>query len=424
MRGIKTIVALAVPILGGLLSGPSLAADVTCFSTRGHGLACLNASGEWKIFTREAKQLSARRVSDMAVCRGKILLADGRGVRTFDGEKLSEPNPMPQGYVRRIACTDKGYIVVASRMIGLWDGNGWKFWNANNLLKDEKYKSISDAAMDKEGTIWFVAFGGVAGRIKGNDVKIWKQNQGFQRRMVLSRIIADKDGKIYIPQYQGLMTPDGDNWKMIAGPGASSNVTQAPDGALWLARGTRINRFKDGAWKTFRINHSTRAIAVDSTGRVWAATEYGIAVGKDGKWEWRQMHNSDLTDNDLGRVAVLGKGGTLPAMKEQKAGSLKGRMEWYKSGEPVKGVTVQICGISKGLFSKSPCADQPHAKTTKTDDEGRFSFKDVAPASYRFVAKFGDKWVRILLGYSRAHVLPGQSKNTGTIRVRDRYRPK
>ncbi len=423
MRGIKTIVALAAPVLGGILSGQAVAADVTCVATRGHGLACLTAAAEWKIFTRENKQLSRSRVSDMAVCRGLIHIADGRGVRTFDGEKLSELNPLPQGSVRRIACTKDGYIVVASRTIGLWNGSGWKFWNAQNLLKDEKYKSISDAAVDKDGAVWFVAFGGIAGRIKGDEVKIWKQNQGFQRRMVLSRIVADKDGTIYIPQYQGLFTPDGDNWKMIAGPGAS-NITVAPDGALWLARGTRLNRFQGNAWKSFRIDHSVRDIAVDATGRVWAATEYGLAAGKDGKWEWRQMHNSDLTDNALGKVAVLGKGGNLPALKEQKSGTLRGRMEWYKSGEPVKGATVQICGISKGLFSRSPCADQPHAKTGKTDDEGRFEFKGVAPASYRFVAKFGDKWVRILLGYRRAHVKPGQNKNTGTIRVRDRFRSK
>lgn len=206
-----------------------------------------------------ARSSSAR---DLAVCNGKILIADNRAVLTYDGEKLSEPNPLPQGYIRRISCAGNGYLVVASRTIGLWNGSGWKFWNAETLLKDEKYKSISDAAMDKDGTIWFVAFGGVAGRIKGDAVKIWKQNQGFDRRMVFSRIVADKDGKVYIPQYRGLYTPDGDNWKLVAGPGGS-NIAQAPDGALWLSSGTRINRFANGSWKSFRIDHSVRDIAVE-----------------------------------------------------------------------------------------------------------------------------------------------------------------
>jgi streptogramin lyase len=423
MRGLKTIVAIAVPLLGGMLSGQAAAADTTCTATRGAGVACLNGSGEWTFFTRKGKQLRSNTARDMAVCNGKIYIADGRAVLSYDGEKLSAPNPLPQGYIRRLACAGDGYIVSTSRTIGLWNGSGWKFWSAQNLLKDEKYKSISDVAMDKDGTIWFVAFGGIAGRIKGDAVKIWKKDQGFDRRLVLSHVIADKEGKIYVPQYRGLYTPDGDNWKLVAGPGGS-NVFVAPDGALWLTRGRRINRFMNNSWKSFRIDHSTRAVAVDSTGRVWAATEYGLAVGKDGKWEWRQMHNSDLPDNSLRYIAVLGKGGTLPAPKEQKNGSLRGRMEWYKSGEPVKGATVQICGISKGLLSRSPCAGQPHAKSTTTDDEGRFAFKDVAPASYRIAAKFGDKWVRIFLSYNRAHVLPGQNKNTGTIRVRERFRPK
>ncbi len=204
MRGMLTIVALAVPMLGGMMAGQAAAADTTCVATRGHGLACLNGAGEWKFFTREAKQLRSSTVRDMAVCNGKILIADGRAVLSYDGEKLGAPNPMPQGYIRRIACAGNGYVVVGSRTIGLWNGSGWKFWSAENLLKGEKYKSVSDAAVDKDGAIWFVAFGGIAGRIKGDDVKIWKQGQGFDRRMVLSRIIADKDGKIYVPQYRGL----------------------------------------------------------------------------------------------------------------------------------------------------------------------------------------------------------------------------
>lgn len=423
MRGIRRFVALAVPAFGSMLSGPAAAADVTCFATRGHGLACLNGAGAWKIFTREAKQLRSRTVRDMAVCRGRIYIADGRAIRSFDGDKLGEPNPVPQGYARRIACTAKGYLVAASRMISLWNGAGWKFWRADALLKDEKYKSISDAAIDKDGAIWFVAFGGIAGRIKGDNVKIWKQHQGFQHRMVLSRIVADNKGQIYIPQFRGLFTPDGDNWKLIAGPGGG-NVAIAPDGALWLARGTRINRFQNNAWKSFRIDHSVRDVAIDSTGRIWAATEYGLAVGNGSDWQSRQMHNSDLPDNGLTRVATLGKGGTLPPVKDQPPGSLRGRLEWYKSGEPVKGVTVQICGISRGLFSRSPCAGQPHAQTTKTDDQGSFVFDKVAPASYRVVARVGEKWVRIFLGYNRAHVMPGQKKNTGTIRIRERYRSK
>lgn len=421
MRGMITIVALAAPLMSGLLPSQATAADATCFATRAFGVACLDGEGKWKFLARKSGELTTARANDLTACGGKILIADGKAVRSFDGAALGAPNPLPQGFVRRITCTPNGYVVTTSQGIGLWNGSGWKLWSAQNLLKEERSKTIMDAAIDKDGSVWFVAFGGVAGRIKGDDVRLWKQNQGFQRRWIFRRVFADKDGMIYVPHFRGMMTPDGDNWKTIAGPGANS-ITQAADGTLWLTRGTRINRFQDNAWKAYRIKHPAREIAVDSTGRVWAATQYGIAVGKDGKWEWRQMHNSALPDNDIGRVAVIGKGGALPAAKEQKPGTLSGRLEWRDNGEPVKGLTVGICGISRGFLSRSPCEGQPHAQTTKTDGDGKFLFENAAPSSYRVVGQFGDKWRRLPVRYTRAHVMPGQKKNTGTVRVSEKLR--
>jgi hypothetical protein len=422
MKGIKATILAVLPVAAfATASSGAVAADVTCISTRTSGVLCLDADGKWAAFNRKTGHFKSRRVRDMAVCRGRIFVADRRAVRSFDGKKWSDPNAMPRGYARRIACTPNGYIVASSRMIAWWNGSGWRIWDAKAVLKDQKRKYFRDATVDKDGNVWFVAAGGVVGRISGDSVKIWKEGQGFERRRSFSRILAAADGNIYVPYYRGLYTPDGDTWKLIAGSGAR-RITQTPDGALWLVRGKRLNRFENNSWKTLRIDHSARDVAVDAADRIWVATEYGLAVGKDGDWQWRQMHNSDLTDNSLYQVAVLGKGGALPDKKDQPPGSLKGRLEWRDTGEPVKNVAVQICGISRGLFSKSPCAGQPHAQATKTDSEGRFSFKQAAPASYRFVIKLGEKWVRSLLSYRRAHVLPGKARNTGTVRISKRYR--
>lgn len=421
LKHITAVAGFAAMTGAAFAATPATAADMTCFVPSGLGIQCLTADGTWKNYSKKTG-LATDRIQEIKNCGGKLHAVGSRAVHVLNGDEWTI-NQLPKGWGYRLACGPNGtYATSSSSGISHWNGSGWKVYESKQILAAEKHKTINDVVIGKDGAIWFVGFGGVAGKInKDGTVKIWKQGQGFQSRQVFSRIVKDKDGRILIPTFRGFFTPDGDGWKQLAGR-AYGDYNLAADGSLWGGSGKRINQFKDGAWREVATKWSVYGVAADTGGRVWAATEFGLGVMKGGKWEFRQMHNSDILENNIRQVAVLGKGGALPAAKKQANGGLRGRLEWRKSGDPIANVEVQICGISRGLFSKSPCADQPLSYKTKTDEDGKFEFKDVQPSSYRVAIKPGTKWVRFLMGYGRARVTPGKRKSTGTLRVSDRFK--
>ena len=421
LRHITVAAGFAAVAGAAAAATPAAAADMTCFVPNGLGIQCLMADGSWKHYTRK-NGLTTDRISEIKNCGGKLYAVGSRAVHVLNGSEWTT-NQLPKGWAYRLACGPNGtYATSSSSGISYWTGSGWKHYESKQILAAEKYKTINDIVIGKDGAIWFVAFGGVAGRVAPDGgVKIWKQGQGFQSRNVFSRIVRDKDGRVLIPTFRGFYTPDGDGWKQLAGR-AYGDYQLAADGSLWGGSGRRINQFKDGAWREVQTKWSVYSAAADTSGRVWAATEFGLGMMQGGNWQFRQMHNSDIKENNIQQVAVFGKGGALPATKSQPKGTLRGRLEWRKSGDPISGVEVQICGISRGLFSASPCANQPLSYTTKTDADGKFEFKDVQASSYRVAIKPGSKWVRFLMGYGRARVNPGERKSTGTLPVSDRYK--
>lgn len=421
LRHITAVAGFAAITGAAVAATPAAAADMTCFVPSGQGIQCLTADGSWKNYTK-SNGLSTDRIREIKNCGGKLHAVGRRAVHVLNGNEWTV-NQMPKGWGYRLACGPDGtYATSSSSGISHWTGSGWKFYDSKQILSGEKYKTINDVVIGKDGNLWFVAFGGVAGRIdKSGGVKIWKQGQGFQSRQVFSRIVKDKDGRVMIPTFRGFFTPDGDGWKQLVGR-ARGDYTLAADGSMWGGSGRRINQYKDGAWREMRTKWSVYSVAADAGGRVWAGTEFGLGVMNGGKWRFLQMHNSDILENNIRQVAVLGKGGQAPAAKTQAKGGLRGRLEWRKSGDPIANVEVQICGISRGLFSKSPCANQPLSYKTKTDADGKFEFKDIESSSYRVAIKPGSKWVRFLMGYGRARVKPGQRKSTGTLRVSDRFK--
>jgi len=165
-------------------------------------------------------------------------------------------------------------------------------------------------------------------------------------------------------------------------------------------------------------DHNTRAVAADTAGIVWAATEFGLARYSGTAWEARQMHNSTLADNDLMLIAVLGKGPPLPPAVAQAAGTLAGRAEW-SDGKPIAEADVQVCGVRAFDFGigKGPCDDKPLAAKAVTNDRGTFRFAKLAPGNYHFVIrpKGGKRWIRFATDPDRLKVGPGEAKDAGAI---------
>jgi hypothetical protein len=130
------------------------------------------------------------------------------------------------------------------------------------------------------------------------------------------------------------------------------------------------------------------------------------------------MHNSDLGDNDLMLVAVLGKGPPLPPAVAQATGALAGRAEW-SDGKPIAEADVQVCGVRAFDFGigKGPCDDKPLAAKAVTRADGAFTFPGLAPGNYHFVIrpKGANRWIRFATDPDRLKVRPGETKNAGSI---------
>lgn len=401
------------------------AADAVCFGTASQGLVCL-ADGAVKAFAPGTGGMPRGRVSDIAVCGGKMLLGIGNSVVTFDGNAVIGTNKLPRGFANRISCDEKGGYWVSSGLgVAHWNGSGWRYFESKDIAKGERLSSVQDIAAGPEGTAWAVIVGGVAAYYDGKEWTLYKEGAGFDAKQYFSRVHVDRSGRVWLPTSRGLLTFKDGKWQSVSGLASASSVAEDASGRLWLASGTRLSLFQDGRFTEHRADHSVRAIAVAADGALWAATEFGLARYADGKWQQRQMHNSALPTNDFVSVGVLGKGSALPEEKAQPKGSLTLRVEW-SDGKPVADAELQICGISGGIIhgSGGPCSNRPLFAAAKTDADGKVTFKDVLPASYRLAIKpqGSARWVLMFGTNERTQVAPGEAKNGGTLSLQTRFR--
>jgi signal transduction histidine kinase/CheY-like chemotaxis protein len=77
---------------------------------------------------------------------------------------------------------------------------------------------------------------------------------------------------------------DGTRWVLLRkGLDRSRGFSIAPDGALWVASGAGVHRFKDGSWITQQTEEGLPSVLAymvfhDSTGRLWAGTTRGLSL--------------------------------------------------------------------------------------------------------------------------------------------------
>lgn len=429
MKFLKSGLIAAVPALVlAMQTHSAQAADAVCAATQSQGVVCLTDGG-MKIFGRDSG-LKSTRIRDLVTCGDKILALTSRNVVSFDGSEWKSVNDLPRGlYGSEISCDSKGnYWVASSRTVGYWNGDAWKLFEAKDILQGERTTSVKDVAAGPNGTAWIVAFGGIAAYYDGNAWKKYKKDEGFQRRNVFNTIYIDKKNNVWLPTVFGLMTFKDGKWVEAARRTGSSAITEDKDGTLWIANNRNVNQVKNDAVKQIKGDRSIRGLAVDGKGRVWAATEFGLAMLSGDTWDSRQMHNSSLPDNNIRRVAVLGNGADLPNKVTKDKASISGRVEW-QNGDPVANAEIEICGVSRGiiLFGRGgPCEGQPLAAKAKTDADGKFAIEKIETASYRFSIKpvESQRWIRVFLSSNRLLVQAGQVKKIGTIRLNDRFREK
>ena len=417
MRVSAASAAFAVLAAAISAAGAARAADMVCASTSSQGLVCLDAAG-FKRYTQRAGQLPEDRIADMAVCGETMFIAAGEGTVTFDGTSFDRPLKVGRGLVERISCHEKGGVWAASQSaLSFRDAAGWRHYDLSAVGAPRNAR-VRGLAAGPEGSVWATLGDGNVLHFDGHEWRLFRPGQGFRAKHDFGRLVVDRAGHVWLPYAKGLYTWKQEKWETVRGLAAANFISTDDKNRLWLTSGARVAVIEEGRMREIPTDNNTRAVAADSAGVVWAATEFGLARYSGTAWESRQMHNSDLADNDLMLVAVLGKGPALPPVISQAAGALAGRAEW-SDGKPIAGADVQVCGVRAFDFGigKRPCDDKPLAANAATGDDGAFTFKGLPPGNYHFVIrpKGAKRWIRFATDPDRLKVRAGEAKNAGPI---------
>jgi hypothetical protein len=183
-----------------------------------------------------------------------------------------------------------------------------------------------------------------------------------------------------------------------------------------------VVRFVDGATTTYglgkdfsgtRVHH----LAVDGQGRVWIATDAGVAVLGPAaeRVEWKSGSIPELAGK-VKAILVLGAGPQLPEVGEVKKGTLEGKI--LIDNVALADAEIEMCPEPATLIKKSPCEDSPVKFSGKTAADGGFEFKETPLGAYGIAVKVGDKWKTTLSGQYGAKMKAGETHDIGALKFK------
>lgn len=413
---------------------PSQGAGIACVGTKDQGAACLDENG-WKAYNKSNSQLANDFISAVAACPdGRVAFAHFSGINLFDGKEWSNYAKGDYSTVSALACGEGGILWVAHfEGVSRYDGKWTKFGVDQLATGEAATKLVYDVAIAPDGTVWASTPNSVAS-FDGSNWTVYQQGQGFDKKFFFKSLAIDNLGRVLVSHANGIAIFEDGKWNVTNSPNSISSIEDmAVDtrGRAWL--GSLIDGIytvDNGSWNNQTFSNSdlssndVNALAADTGGRVWAATEYGLSVFADGAWTVFRMDNSDLPVNDIRGVAVIADGPSLPAAIEKSPGSLTGKVK-NKDGSPVANSDVEICVQILGtrFFGATPCSDQPFFLTGKTDADGKFAFENIPTGYYTIVMKVSDGWAQLTgnVGSISEQVLvkPGENTDVGDITMRE-----
>ena len=390
----------------GITSGVAGAAWIGTF---GFGVNALDKAG-WHAYATKVSPLPSDQIKDIAVLLdNRVWITHSLGLSVTDGTtwntiKLPQNASSPAG----LAGDAKGGVWVAHfRGVSYYDGTSWTTHEASKLGSGANVGLVKDVAVAPDGKVWVVTANSVA-VFSGTAWTFYEKGKGLDKDYYFEAIAVDLKGIVWAAHGSGVLALDGTNWTSHEGSHLSQTKCLAVDagGLLWAgtyARGASV--FDGKGWVTYNRANSelssdnVRSLAVDSRGRVWLGTEWGLSVLVGKKWTTYHMHTSGLADNDLYALAVGGDGPELPASLEKAPGSLSGKV--FRGRDAVSDGTVVACSQFIGLTftGPSPCADNALSASAVTDGGGEFAIKNLPIGRYGLSIKSPDgKWSRLTTG--------------------------
>jgi hypothetical protein len=361
------------------------------YGSRG-GLVCMGADG-WQTFKGGEIELGRYDVDAMEVCPDGTALIFTNSLYAHDGLEWHDYGRGDFSSVADIDCVLPDDIWVAHFSgIGHFDGTGWTDYPLEQILGTQEPDEHPRAVVaDGQGGIWAALTKSLA-HYDGEGWTFYREGEGLNKTYYFDALARDSQFTPWVVHSRGLLYWDGASWKTLDFPVGVSLTDMVIDSLdrVWVGTNTNVRVYENQQWRSYSVGQGNtsssrvQTLSVDGQGRVWVGTKWGLAVLDQRGWTTYHMHTSELLDNDIDDVIVLGDGPPLAEPVEKMPGKLRGHV--LQSGVGVADVRVDACVEYVGMmFSGStPCSGQPFTATTTTDDEGFFTFDDL-PTGYYYV---------------------------------------
>lgn len=402
----------------------STGAGKVCLGFWNNAVACLDERG-WQTYSADTPELSDASLRAAAICPdGRLAIANTKGISLVNDQQwerivdLDEAYGMAQG----LACDRDGHLWAAhSKGVSRYADGVWQTYAVNELVTGElPNEKVFKVIAAPDGKIWVLTVYSVA-MFADEKWTIFQDGQGFLGTPL--SLTLDAAGRPWAGFGNEVAVYNNGTWQQN-----KINVLDAPQmisldarGRLWLATFNKGLASYDGqTWSSYNMEtHSlssdtVTALAADSLGRVWAGTSYGLSVFDGSQWQTYRMDNSDLLDNKVAFVVVERDGPTLAPPVDKEKGSLTGKL-------PLRYKRVELCiDYVAGKFSgETPCSGQLFFLSTRTDEQGFFSFENVPAGYYSIVAETNNGWAKYFEESGSEWVLirPGEQYDLGELEL-------
>jgi hypothetical protein len=312
------------------------------------------------------------------------------------------------------------------------DGSIVATYEAETSTGEERFPTDA-ATLGPDGTLWFGGFNNRGSALVSFDGTTWQTygqpaDMGVRSFEAPDALFVRDNGSLFVWTDQNIYRLEGNTLVPTLAdeqtrqlPTSVNRVLARPDGSLWMSSLSGLTIWNGATLQTFTSadglpSDSVRDMQQDAQGRVWIATDYGIAfLNADNTWSTAVPSTSGLAESRIAALAVRGTPTLPPPIEVAQTVEITGQV--LQGGEPVPNTDVLLCSErGNTFFNETPCEGQPYSALIQTDANGEFRFTEAPLGTLGLAARdTNGQWVIFLDGVRALDA--GTQINLGSVEL-------